>query len=127
YSSLALPAGPGEVEHLYVHEIAAMRIPARVVFLSACSTATASTARPGGISSVARAFLVAGVPGVGATLWGVEDGGSLRLVESFHRELENGADAAAALRSAQLVMLRSPMIAERDPSVWATYTLTRMG
>lgn len=114
-------AGTDGANRLYLHEVAAMRLHAMTVVLSACSTTVRSKYRTGGLSSVARAFVKAGVPSVVGTLWNVEDGTAQRLVETLHRELERGSNVSSALRSAQLAMISSPVIAERGPEIWSAY------
>jgi CHAT domain-containing protein len=77
----------------------------RVVVLATCEAAAGTVIDGEGIVSVARAFLAAGVPAVVASLWPVEDDNH-DLFTTFHRELRARRDAAAALRAAQLAILR---------------------
>jgi CHAT domain-containing protein len=77
----------------------------RVVVLATCEAAAGTVIDGEGMVSVARAFLAAGVPAVVASLWPVEDDNH-ELFTTFHRELRDRGDAAAALRAAQLIVLR---------------------
>ncbi|HVR39584.1 MAG TPA: CHAT domain-containing protein [Thermoanaerobaculia bacterium] len=95
----------------------------RVVVLASCSTLRGHTAGVEGIPSVARAFLVAGVPAVVGTLWDIDDGESGPLVATLHAGLARGAPAAHALRAAQIEALKSPVVAFRHPSRWAAFVL----
>jgi CHAT domain-containing protein len=125
-SSSSLVFGPPDAEgtkRLSVHDIIQLRFNSRLVVLSACDTGTRSGARHGGASSIARAFLVAGVPTVISTLWRVGDESSMVLMERLHRELERGMDAADALREAQLQMLSSATLRDRRPNAWAAFHL----
>ena len=71
--------------------------------------------------SLARAFLAAGVPNVVASLWPLPDQQSAALVTAFHRHLRTGQRAAAALRSAQLALLRGARTDLRSPAIWASF------
>ena len=74
-----------------------------------------------GVTSLARAFLAAGVPTVAASLWSVDDRPTAVLFDAFHRYLWNGEDPVDALRSAQLGMLRGGNPADRSPRAWAAF------
>jgi CHAT domain-containing protein len=78
---------------------------ARVVVLATCEGAAGKLLEGEGVISIARAFFGAGVPSVVASLWPVDDD-SHGLLTAFHRELRNSADAARALRVAQLARVR---------------------
>src|SRR5579864_3317575 len=77
----------------------------RLVVLSACSTAAGRWTPTEGSWSLARAFLAAGVPEVVAVLWRVDDRDAALFFTSFYRHLRECADAAVALRAAQLELL----------------------
>jgi CHAT domain-containing protein len=105
---------------LYARDIAAMRINADVVVLSACSTAELRGRGTHAIQSLAWAFLAAGGSSVVGTLWPIEDGAARELFVRFQRELRAGATPAAALRNTQLAMLHGGR--ETDSS-WASLEL----
>lgn len=92
----------------------------RTVVLSGCDTGVGEDGGNGPLS-LARAFLVAGVPDVVASLWPIADAPSAPLMTAFHRRLRNGERAAAALRDAQLELLRGPEATLRSPGVWAAF------
>ncbi|HKQ96608.1 MAG TPA: CHAT domain-containing protein, partial [Candidatus Polarisedimenticolia bacterium] len=93
-----------------------------VVMLSGCRTAVAAHGAP--ISSLALAFLAAGAPNVVGALWTVDDEGSTAMLTTeFHRALRAGAPPAAALREAQLALIRSPDPRFRSPSAWSGFQL----
>ena len=89
-----------------------------LVVLAACNTMTSGTTGLEGAPDLARGFLAAGVPTVVGTLWRIDDAMAATLFVAFHRRVREGATAAAALRDAQLAMLRS---GGRDahPAAWA--------
>jgi len=80
----------------------------RLAVLSACSTL-----------AMARAFAAAGVPRVIGTLWAIDDSRASQLFSEFHRRLRRGEAPAAALRNAQLELLR----AGAHPADWAAAEL----
>lgn len=97
-----------------------------VVVLSGCDTAGRPSSSEG-LLGLSRAFLAAGARTVVATAWPVDDAASARLMVDFHRALaERRGDAVAALREAQLSMLRrgrSEGLAIAHPFFWAGYVV----
>jgi CHAT domain-containing protein len=87
-------------------KIYGLHLQADVVVLSACRTAL-GTISGDGIAGLTRAFFYAGTPSVVATMWDVADEPTFRLVPEFYRALLAGQDKAAALRTAQLRLLRA--------------------
>jgi CHAT domain-containing protein len=74
-----------------------------------------------GATSLARAFLAAGVPTVIASLWDVGDRPTATLSDAFHRNLLAGDDPEEALRKAQLAMLHGGDEAGRSPAAWGAF------
>lgn len=110
---------------LSAYEIYHSKFPrTRVVVLSSCRTAAEQYYRGEGMMSLARSFLVAGVPLVVASLWPVESNSTTELMTRFHR-LRNSQkiSTAAALRSSQLEMLRDPDSRFHHPYYWAPFTV----
>jgi CHAT domain-containing protein len=93
----------------------------RLVVLSACETLRSGTGRAGGFAGFTQALLGAGVGGVVGGSWKVDDALSRDLMIRFHREYRRTGDAAAALRQAQLELLRSGDPAQATPSTWAAF------
>ena len=60
-----------------------------------------SSHRGEGTSSLARAFLTAGVPAVVGTLPGVDENATRDLLVSFHREMATAVSAEQALTTVQ--------------------------
>jgi hypothetical protein len=71
------------------------------------------------VIGLARAWMVAGVPTVVASLWSVPDAPTSALMVAFYRQLAQGAPTAHALRRAMLAMLAQ----HPDPVDWAAFTL----
>lgn len=97
--------GQGEDGRLTVRELYDLSIPADLVVLSACRTATGPLSGDG-IAGLSRALFSAGASSVIATLWDVADEPSARLMVGFYRHWRGGMDKRAALRQAQLDLLR---------------------
>lgn len=93
----------------------------RLVVLSACETVRAPSGRGGGFAGLAGAFLTAGAGGVVGAAWRVDDAATRALMDAFHRAYARVPDAARALRTAQLSLLRSHDPALRAPAAWAGF------
>jgi CHAT domain-containing protein len=123
-SRLSFSSGSDTVagDPLFAHEIARMHFThTRVVVLAACSTAVGGVSRGEGVMSVARPFMAAGAPLVVASQWDVDDAATERLFTMFHREFAKHHDAVAALRAAQLAMIRSLIPGDSSPSRWGAF------
>ncbi len=96
----------------------------RLVVLSACGTMRSPERRTASISGLTDAFRAAGVGGVIGSLWRVDDANTSELMAAFHRSYRTTSDAAAALRAAQLTMLRSPDESQRSPGAWGAFHYT---
>jgi len=90
---------------------------ARLVVLSACSSAGGSPVGPEGVGPLVRPIVTAGVPAVLGTLWPVYDATAERVLVSFQRGFHEGSDAAAALRDAQRGLIGK----RRHALTWAPY------
>jgi CHAT domain-containing protein len=93
----------------------------RLVVLSACETVQGAATGTGGFIGLSQALAVAGVGGVVASLWRVDDAATAALMDAFHDEYGKSTDPSLSLRNAQLRMLRSPDPALRSPSAWAGF------
>ncbi|KAL3683022.1 hypothetical protein R1sor_001044 [Riccia sorocarpa] len=91
---------------------------AELVVLNACSTSRGRLTSVEGVLSLARAFLIAGVPCTVASLWKVDDIATANLMARFYDELSKGNDVATALRCAMLQGLR-----EHEVKNWAPFVV----
>lgn len=99
-SALLLAAEPGRPDGLLPawEVFRDWRLPqARLVVLSACETALGADFGTEGLLSLGRAFKFAGAESVVATLWRIDDGGSVMLMRDLHGEWLNAAAADLAL------------------------------
>ena len=120
--SLVDETGKPQDGFLRLHEIYNLRLPADLVVLSACQTALGKEFKGEGLVGMTRGFMYAGAERVVASLWQVDDLATSGLMERFYRGmLKDGQRPAAALRSAQLEMMKQRRWA--SPYFWAAFVL----
>ncbi|MDX2031370.1 MAG: CHAT domain-containing protein [Blastocatellia bacterium] len=107
---------------LRAHEIYNLRLPADLVVLSACQTGLGKEIRGEGLVGLTRGFMYAGAARVAVSLWNVNDRATAELMGRFYQKmLKDGARPAAALRAAQIEMLRTSQW--NAPYFWAAFAL----
>jgi CHAT domain-containing protein/Flp pilus assembly protein TadD len=112
---------PGSPSNLRAYRVAGLDLPARLAFLSSCSSARGRVLSGEGVIGATTAFLSAGVPAVVATLWPVDDRVTVRLVETFYECLARGKNVGVALLEARARIREDPATA--DPFYWAGFVL----
>lgn len=111
-----------------------VRIDASLVVLSACESGLGEELDGEGVIGLTRAFQYAGARSVVASLWNVADQATAELMLHFYRHMQAGLPKDAALRAAQLQLIRAPIdIAAADgtlvhydassPYYWAAFQL----
>jgi CHAT domain-containing protein len=124
FSRLALASGDGHGGSILAGEIDDLPLrKLRLVVLSSCEAGIGPSFGNEGTLSLARPFLVAGVPQVVATLWSVSDRGAKDLVATFYDRILRGSDPIDALRLAQVKCVRTADRDSLDPRSWAAFTL----
>ncbi len=117
--SLVDPAGRPQDGFVTALEISRLALPVDLVVLSACQTGLGRIVRGEGTLGLAWSFFHAGSARVIASLWRVGDERTAELMRSFYIALLTAKEPpAAALRSAQLAMLRQP---GSRPYDWAAF------
>lgn len=96
-----------------------------LVVLPACHSAEGPRTRGDEVTSLARAFLLAGARSAVTTAWAVDDSAAATVMVDFHRHLAAGTEAAEALRLAQMAILGSGD--HSHPSRWAAFALHGAG
>ena len=127
--SLTSNPASATVEVVTSLDVSTWRLPDSIVVLSGCASGAGRSLPGTGLVNLGRAFLSAGASAVIASLWPTpDDTGDLFV--AFYRNLGRSADSAgsrptpaAALRDAQLEMLRSKGWRAK-PSYWAAFNLT---
>jgi CHAT domain-containing protein len=123
-AALVLLSDPAHDEDgfLQASEIVQLPLNADLVVLSACETAVGPLEGQEGISTLSRAFLLAGVRTVVSTLWSVEDETTLYLMKIFYGELNRKKRVPEALAIAKRKMLKT-FGAKAVPYYWAGFTV----
>src|SRR5678815_4576441 len=85
-------------------EVFNLRLGSPLVMLSACETGLGKEKRGEGVMGLTRAFMYAGAPTVGVSLWSVADKSTADLMTDFYKRLlsSEGTTSSSALRGAQL-------------------------
>jgi CHAT domain-containing protein len=107
---------------LRTDEIFNLKLGSPLVMLSACETGLGKEKRGEGVIGLTRAFMYAGAPTVGVSLWSVADKSTAELMTDFYQRLLGGSAApAAAMRDAQLAMINGKKYS--SPFYWAPFVL----
>jgi CHAT domain-containing protein/tetratricopeptide (TPR) repeat protein len=125
---LTLPkkASPHDDGFLSASEIAALKLGAEWVILSACNTAAGDKPGAEGLSGLARAFFLAGAKSMLVSHWSVWDDASAALTTGTLERLKakKAVDRAVALQQTQLALMadkKQPRFAH--PAAWAPFVL----
>ena len=120
--SLVGEQGAPQDGFLRAHEIYNLKLPADLVVLSACQTGLGKEIRGEGLVGLTRGFMYAGAARVVVSLWSVDDEATSELMSRFYsRMIRDGLPAAAALRAAQIQLLKQPKW--QAPYFWAAFVL----
>jgi len=120
--SLVDEAGRPQEGFLRLQDIYTLRLNADLVVLSACQTGLGKDVRGEGVIGLVRGFMYAGSPRVMASMWEVDDAATAELMKRFYRGvLQEKLTPAAALRAAQLEMLRKSHW--QSPYYWGAFVL----
>lgn len=108
---------------LRTDEVFNLRLGGPLVMLSACETGLGKEKRGEGVMGLTRAFMYAGAPTVGVSLWSVADKSTAELMTDFYRRLliSNDVSSTSALRDAQLAMIAGKKYSA--PFYWAPFVL----
>ena len=112
----------GSSYNLYARDIAANRLHADLVTISACDSAGSRIYSSEGLVGLSWAFLRAGARRVIASLWEVNDASTPKLMGQMYSAITAGEDPAVALRNAKLSLLHSQTVYQR-PFYWAAFVL----
>ncbi|MBN1598241.1 MAG: CHAT domain-containing protein [Bacteroidales bacterium] len=108
---------------LNTHEIFSLKLKAKLVVLSACSTAEGDYKKGEGVLSLARGFVYAGSPSLLMTMWQVEDKSSVQLMINYYKKLLKGQSKAEALRNAKLDFIKTAKPENTHPFFWSSFVL----
>lgn len=102
---------------LTVREIPSLRTDADLVVLSGCETGRAGISGADELVGLVQALLAGGIRTVVYSLWIVNDGSTMELMDVFYRSMVEGQNAAEALRTAECAMIS----AYGHPAFWAPF------
>ena len=108
---------------LRTDEIFNLGLGSPLVMLSACETGLGKEKRGEGVIGLTRAFMYAGAPTVGVSLWSVSDNSTAELMTDFYKRLMTGQGMppGAAMREAQVAMINGKKYSR--PFYWAPFVL----
>jgi CHAT domain-containing protein len=108
---------------LRTDEIFNLRLGTPLVMLSACETGLGREKRGEGVIGLTRAFMYAGSPTVGVSLWSVADRSTAELMADFYRNRlgRESMSAPGAMRAAQQKMIAGKKYSA--PFYWAPFVL----
>jgi CHAT domain-containing protein len=119
-TALALAPGAGESGFVTPKDLAALRLHADLVVLSACRTAGGRIVAGEGVRGLTAPLIAAGARAVVASYWEIGDRQTVRLVHDFYRAMAEGHTAADALRLAEVAALDRGA----PPREWAAFTIS---
>jgi CHAT domain-containing protein len=108
---------------LRTDEIFNLRLASPLVMLSACETGLGKEKRGEGVIGLTRAFMYAGAPAVGVSLWSVADKSTAELMTDFYKNLlgKQGSTPTAAMRAARQNMIAGKKYSA--PFYWAPFVI----
>lgn len=113
FSFLQLAGDP-----LFLDDLLQYDLSYELVTLSACETGRVSVSNGDELIGLGQGFLFGGAGALIASLWRIEDGATLALMEHLYQALRDGRSKGAALRAAQLAAK-----AGRHPAFWGAFIL----
>jgi CHAT domain-containing protein len=108
---------------LNTNEIFGLKLKAKMVVLSACSSGEGGFSKGEGVVSLARGFVYAGCPSLLMTLWEVEDKSSVLLMKYYYTGLIKGESKATSLKNAKLKFLKGAKAENSHPFFWSSFVL----
>ena len=114
--------GKPEDGFLRTHDVYNLKLPAELVVLSACETGLGKDVQGEGLEGLTRGFMYAGARRVIVSLWNVNDKATASLMQRLYAGmLRDGKSPAAALRAAQIELLRTAQW--QSPYYWAPFVM----
>ncbi|HXD29968.1 MAG TPA: CHAT domain-containing tetratricopeptide repeat protein [Pyrinomonadaceae bacterium] len=120
---LSLIGNKNQDGFLRTDEVFNLKLGAPLVMLSACETGLGKEKRGEGVMGLTRAFIYAGAPTVGVSLWSVADKSTAELMTEFYKRLfaSESPSASTSMRAAQLAMISGKKYSA--PFYWAPFIL----
>jgi CHAT domain-containing protein len=115
--------------YLSASEIAALKLDADWVILSACNTAAGGVEGAEALSGLARAFFYAGARALLVSHWAVDSDAAVKLITGTVGRMaaDKGVGRAEALRRSMLALIDTGKVNEAHPSYWAPCVVVGQG
>jgi CHAT domain-containing protein/tetratricopeptide (TPR) repeat protein len=115
--------------YLSASEVAALKLDADWVILSACNTAAGGAQGAEALSGLARAFIYAGARALLVSHWAVDSAATVKLITSAVGSItrDSKVGRAAALRAAMLAMIDKGEPKQAHPAYWAPFIVVGEG
>ena len=115
--------------YLSASEIAALKLDADWVVLSACNTAAGGATNAEALSGLGRAFIYAGARSLLVSHWAVYSDATVKLVTGAVREMSRDAKVgrAEAMRRSMLALIDEGTREEAHPAFWAPFVVVGEG
>ena len=115
--------------YLSASEIAALKLDAEWVILSACNSAAGTGGQSEALSGLARAFIYAGARALMVSHWAVDSDAAVKLVTAAVREIarDPSVGRGEALRRAMLALIDKGEGREVHPAYWAPFVVVGEG
>jgi CHAT domain-containing protein len=115
--------------YLSASEIAALKLDADWVILSACNTAAAGAEGAEALSGLARAFFYAGARALLVSHWAVNSDATVKLITGAVSRMvaDKGIGRAEAMRQSTLVLIDNGTADETQPAFWAPFIVVGEG
>jgi tetratricopeptide (TPR) repeat protein/CHAT domain-containing protein len=115
--------------YLAASEVAALKLDAEWVILSACNTAAAGASGREALSGLARAFLYAGARALLVSHWAVDSDATVALISRsvVGSASDRTVGRAEALRAAMLTLIDGGELKYAHPSFWAPFVVVGEG
>jgi CHAT domain-containing protein len=120
--SVVVLSGPPDHFKLYARDVAALRLHADLVTISACRSAGDHAYSGDGLVGLSWAFLKAGARHVIAGLWDIDDSSTPQLMDRLYAGLASGHTPGRALRDAKRALIAAGG-ASAAPYRWAALEL----
>ena len=115
--------------YLSASEIAALKLDADWVILSACNTAAGATTSAEALSGLARVFIYAQARALLVSHWAVYSGATVKLIKAAVGEMAGDprVGRAEAMRRAMLALIDKGAPVEAHPAYWAPFVVVGEG
>ena len=108
---------------LHHHEIVDMNLNCQMAVLSACETGLGKYKNGEGVFSLARGFMLAGVPSVVMSLWQINDKSTSQLIPNYYKYLSKGSPKHQSLQKAKIEYLQNAGLKYKHPYYWSGMVL----